>query len=107
MKILSDDFVSKYKYRIINIHPSLLPAFKGKDAIKNAFNCGVKITGVTIHFVVSEVDSGPIIMQKALSIKASDNLETLEHKIHALEHKIYPMVLDSLANEKIKMKKDK
>lgn len=107
MKILSNDFVSKYKYRIINIHPSLLPAFKGKDAIKNAFNCRVKITGITIHFIVSEVDSGPIIMQKALKVKTSDNMETLEHKIHALEHKTYPIVLDLLANEKIKIENDK
>lgn len=90
MKILSKDFVAKFPFRIINIHPSLLPAFKGKDAIRNAFEYGVKYTGVTVHYVTSEVDAGPIICQEIVKIDDSDTVESLEAKIHKAEHKIYP-----------------
>ncbi len=107
MKVLSKEFVSRYEWRIINIHPSLLPAFKGKDAIKDAFNYGVKFTGVTIHFVTGEVDSGPVIMQGVLMISEEDNLSTLESKVHALEHRMYPLVLELLADDRIAIKNGK
>jgi len=98
MKILSKEFVSKFPYRIINIHPSLLPAFKGRDAIKNAFEYGVKYTGVTVHYVTPEVDAGPIICQEIVKIEDSDTLESLEAKIHKAEHKIYPLAVEIALN---------
>ncbi|MGC8554166.1 MAG: phosphoribosylglycinamide formyltransferase [Candidatus Acidulodesulfobacterium sp.] len=96
MRILSKEFVSKFHNKIINIHPSLLPAFKGKDAIKDAFDYGVKYTGVTVHYVTPEVDAGPIICQEAVKIEENDTLETLELKIHDVEHKIYPAALKKI-----------
>ena len=78
MRILSSYFVKQFKNKILNIHPALLPAFKGKDAIRRAYEYGVKITGVTIHFVDEKVDHGPIIIQKALEIKKGESLEELE-----------------------------
>jgi phosphoribosylglycinamide formyltransferase-1 len=103
MRLLSPKFVRKYKNRIINIHPSLLPAFKGAHAIKDAFESGAKTTGVTVHFVEEPVDSGPIILQETLDIKNTDTLLTLENRIHCLEHKIYPKAVSLLVNGKLKI----
>ncbi len=91
MKIMSSKFVNEFKNKIINIHPSLLPSFKGNNAINEAMSCCSKITGCSVHFVEPEVDSGRLIMQAALSITNEDNLETLSKKIHFLEHKILPL----------------
>lgn len=90
MRILSPEFVLSYKNKIINIHPALLPAFKGAHAIKDAFDCGVKITGVTVHFVDEKIDHGKIILQEAVAIRKSDTIEKLEARIHRLEHRLYP-----------------
>jgi len=90
MKIMSSKFVNTFKNKIINIHPSLLPSFKGNNAVKEALKNGSKITGCSVHFVEPEVDSGTLIMQAALSISKEDNLETITKKIHFLEHKILP-----------------
>jgi phosphoribosylglycinamide formyltransferase 1 len=102
MRILSDYFVDKWSNKIINIHPSLLPSFKGVDAIKQAFYYGVKITGCTVHYVVPEMDAGPIILQKSLEIKKDDSLENITDKIHFLEHKCYvealKIVCDNILN---------
>ena len=91
MKIMSSKFVNEFKNKVINIHPSLLPSFKGNNAIQEAINNGSKITGCSVHFVEPEVDSGNLIMQAALTISKGDNLETLTKKIHFLEHKILPL----------------
>ena len=91
MKIMSSKFVNAFKNKIINIHPSLLPSFKGNNAIKEAITNGSKITGCSVHFVEPEVDSGSLIMQAALSISDQDNIETITNKIHLLEHKILPL----------------
>ena len=91
MKIMSSKFVNAFKNKIINIHPSLLPSFKGNNAIKEAILNRSKITGCSVHFVEPEVDSGTLIMQAALSISNDDNLETITRKIHFLEHKILPI----------------
>ena len=99
MKILSKEFVSKFPHKIINIHPSLLPAFKGRDAIKNAFEYGVKYTGVTVHYVTQEVDAGPIICQEIVKIEDSDTVESLEAKVHKAEHKIYPVAIEIALTE--------
>jgi len=90
MQLLSPEFVSRYKGRIVNIHPALLPSFKGTEGIKDAFDYGAKLTGVTVHFVDEEMDHGPIILQKEVKIEEHDTLESLEAKIHKVEHQIYP-----------------
>jgi len=90
MKIVTPFFINKFKNRIINIHPSLLPAYKGGSAIKDSILNGSKITGCSVHYVNEEVDSGLLIMQAALSVLNDDNIETLSKKIQILEHKILP-----------------
>jgi len=90
MKIMSSKFVNAFKNKIINIHPSLLPAFKGINAIKEAITNGSMITGCSVHFVEEEVDSGSLIMQAALSIRDDDDIESLSKRIQMLEHKILP-----------------
>ena len=90
MKIVTPFFINKFKNKIINIHPSLLPAYKGGSAIKHAILNGSKITGCSVHFVEEEVDSGSLIMQAALSIRDDDEIESLSKRIHMLEHKILP-----------------
>ena len=104
MRILSKYFVNQFKNKILNIHPALLPAFKGKDAIKRAYSYGVKVTGVTIHFVDEKVDHGPIIIQKALEIKKGESLEELEERIHRLEHKLYPYVIRLFVEGRLKIR---
>jgi phosphoribosylglycinamide formyltransferase-1 len=93
MRVLSPEFVQRFKARILNIHPSLLPSFKGEEGIKDAFEYGVKVTGVTVHFVDEEMDHGPIILQKEIKIEETDTLESLESRIHKVEHKLYPEAL--------------
>ncbi len=93
MKILSAEFVQKYRGKIINIHPSLLPAFPGAHGIKDAFEAGVKETGVTVHFVDEGVDTGPVILQEKVPVAAGETLESLEAKVHAVEYKLYPEAL--------------
>jgi phosphoribosylglycinamide formyltransferase-1 len=104
MRILSPNFVNHYKNRIINIHPALLPSFKGAHAIKDAFDYGVRVTGVTVHFVDEKMDHGPIILQEALKVGDKDSLESLERKIHQLEHRIYPQALNLLLSGKLKIR---
>ncbi len=90
MRLLTAYFIGAYRGRVINIHPSYLPAFKGAHAIRDAFEAGVSETGVTVHHVTLKVDSGPVILQEKVRILRTDRLETLEKRIHALEHKLYP-----------------
>lgn len=90
MFLLSQEFVHRFKNKILNIHPALLPSFKGTHGIKDAYRYGVKVTGVTVHFVDGGLDSGPIILQEAVDIDPDDSVEELEEKIHKVEHKIYP-----------------
>lgn len=90
MFLLSQEFVDRFKNKILNIHPALLPSFKGTHGIKDAYRYGVKVTGVTVHFVDGGLDSGPIILQEAVDIDPDDSVEELEEKIHKVEHKIYP-----------------
>ncbi len=104
MRILSADFVRKYKGRILNIHPSFLPFFKGAHAIKDAFDAGVKVTGVTVHFVDEKIDHGPIILQQAVKVGKKDNLGSLEEKIHKVEHKLYPEAIRLYLAGKLNLK---
>jgi phosphoribosylglycinamide formyltransferase 1 len=91
--LLTPLLVDSYKDRIMNIHPALLPSFKGTHGIKDAYDYGVKISGVTVHFVDGELDNGPIVMQAPVYIGAGDTLEIFEKKIHEVEHKIYPLAV--------------
>jgi len=93
MLLLTPLLVNSYKDRIMNIHPALLPSFRGTHGIKDAYDYGVKISGVTVHFVDEELDSGPIIMQAPVYIDTGDNIESFEKKIHEVEHKIYPLAV--------------
>lgn len=104
MRILSADFIKQYKGRILNVHPALLPSFKGARAIKDAFDYGVKVAGVTVHFVDEKVDHGPIILQEPIALNPKDTLESLEKKIHKAEHRIYPEAIRLFVSGRLKVK---
>lgn len=93
MRILSQGFVRKWEGRIVNIHPSLLPAFRGLNPQAQALEAGVKTTGCTVHYVVPEVDAGAIIAQSEVPVLPDDTVETLSARILAAEHKLYPIAL--------------
>ncbi|MEC8243302.1 MAG: phosphoribosylglycinamide formyltransferase [Verrucomicrobiota bacterium] len=97
MKILSHSFIQEYESRIINIHPSLLPSFKGLNAIKRAYERGVKISGCTVHWVSKGVDEGKIIAQLPVRVMDSDTLDNFTKKIHAAEHFLLPEVISQLS----------
>lgn len=97
MRMVRDPLLEAYPDRILNLHPALLPSFKGAHAIQDAFEAGVKVTGVTVHFANAEYDKGPIVAQRAVEVREDDTLETLEERIHATEHVLYPEVLGLLA----------
>ena len=93
MRIVTPILIQAFPNRVLNIHPSLLPSFKGGKAIEQAFQSGVKITGCTVHHVVTEVDSGDIVMQAAVPVLATDTLEILQARLQIQEHKIYPAAI--------------
>ena len=93
MRIVTPILIHAFPNRVLNIHPSLLPSFKGSKAIEQAFQSGVKITGCTVHHVVTEVDSGDIVMQAAVPVLTNDTLETLQARLQIQEHKIYPAAI--------------
>ena len=107
MRKVTDILRDAFPNKILNIHPALLPSFKGASAIKDAWNNGVKVTGVTVHFANQDYDKGPIIAQEAISISEDDTFDTLESRIHELEHKIYPRVIQLLSENKIEIKDNK
>lgn len=101
MRVLSAVFLDAYAGRVINIHPALLPSFPGIDAQRQALEHGVKITGCTVHFVDSGVDTGPIIAQRAVPVLPGDDEATLSQRIHAVEHELYVEVLSDIAAGRI------
>lgn len=103
MRILSQQFVSRYRMKILNIHPALLPSFPGLHAQKQAIEYGVKISGCTVHFVDEGIDSGPVILQKAVPVLDNDTEETLSERILEQEHKIYPEAIGLIAENRIKV----
>ena len=103
MFLLSQEFVDRFKNKILNIHPALLPSFKGTHGIKDAYRYGVKVTGVTVHFVDEDLDSGPIILQEAVDIDPDDSVEELEEKIHKVEHKIYPEAVKYFCEDRLEI----
>lgn len=105
MRILGPEFVRKYKNKIMNIHPAILPSFPGLDAQSQAVKYGVKLSGCTVHFVDEGVDSGPIIIQSAVRVRDDDTPESLSRRILVREHKIYPIAVELFARGKIRISK--
>ena len=93
MRILTPEFVDHYQGRLVNIHPSLLPKYPGVDTHQRAIAAGDKWHGASIHFVVPEVDAGPVILQGRLAINQNDTAEILQQRIHKIEHKLYPLAV--------------
>ena len=104
MRLLTPFFLKEYPQKILNVHPSLLPAFKGIQAIKDTFTYGCKAAGVTIHFVDEKMDHGPIILQEGFKLTEKENLESLEARVHKIEHKLYPKAIALFAEGRLKIK---
>lgn len=98
MRLLTPEFVGMWEGRMLNIHPSLLPSFKGLDVHRRVLESGVRITGCTVHFVVPEMDAGPVIVQAAVPVYTGDDEAALAARVHAAEHRIYPLALRWLAS---------
>ena len=103
MRKVTEPLLSAFPDRVLNIHPALLQAFAGAHGIADAFNSGVKITGVTVHFANAEYDQGPIIAQRALDIREDDSLEALEQRVHAIEHELYPETIQLIAKNRVRI----
>ncbi|MBQ9041221.1 MAG: phosphoribosylglycinamide formyltransferase [Eggerthellaceae bacterium] len=106
MRMVTGVLLDAYPNRILNLHPALLPSFKGAHAIQDAFDAGVKVTGVTVHFANAEYDKGPIVAQRAVIVREDDTVDTLEERIHAVEHELYPQVLGWLADGRVSVSED-
>lgn len=104
MRLLTPYFLRHYPNKVLNIHPSLLPSFKGMEGIKDAFTYGVKVTGVTVHFVNEKMDNGPILMQDSIKVYEDDTLASMEVKIHKLEHRLYPKAIAIFVEGRYKIK---
>lgn len=101
MRIVGSVLLKAYPNKILNIHPSLLPAFKGAHAIKDAFAYGVKVTGVTVHVVDEQIDHGPIVLQKAVAVQDTDTLAVLEKRVHTVEHTVYAQAIALFSQGKV------
>lgn len=101
MRKLTNEVLDAYPDKVVNLHPALLPSFKGAHAIEDAFTFGVKVTGITVHFANEDYDKGPIIAQRAVEIREDDTLESLETRIHEAEHELYPEVISLLAQQRV------
>lgn len=101
MRMVTGVLLDAFPNRILNLHPALLPSFVGAHAIQDAFDAGVKVTGVTVHFANEEYDKGPIIAQRAVTVRETDTVETLEERIHEVEHEMFPQVLGWLADGRV------
>jgi phosphoribosylglycinamide formyltransferase-1 len=103
MRLFTADFVLRWQGRMLNIHPALLPSFKGLDPHGQALRAGVKIAGATVHFVTPEMDSGPIVAQAAVPVLDGDTAETLAARVLAVEHRLYPMALRLIAEDQVRI----
>ena len=103
MRILGDEFVRKWQDRMINVHPSLLPAFKGTEIHEQAIDAGVRISGCTVHYVIPELDAGPPIAQAAVPVHAHDTPETLAARVLEAEHKLYPLAVRMIAEGRVQL----
>ena len=106
MELLSGEFIRRFRGRIVNVHPSLLPSFPGVRAIEQALEHGVKVTGVTVHFVDEGVDSGPIILQEALELPYARDTGVVEEQVHAIEHRLLPRAVRLIAAGKVRADPD-
>ncbi len=106
MQLLSEPFVARFRGRIVNIHPALLPAFPGLDAIGQALAAGVGETGVTVHFVDEGVDTGPVILQRTVPVPASRERQVLEAAVHNVEHELYPEAIRMIAGGRVRIDPD-
>jgi phosphoribosylglycinamide formyltransferase-1 len=106
MRLLGSKIINNYRYRIINIHPALLPSFPGLNAQKQALQYGVKISGCTVHFVDEGIDTGPIILQHAVEVKQTDNEEALSDRILKYEHQLLPLAIQLFAKKRITIEKN-
>jgi len=105
MRLLTPGFVAQWPQRLLNIHPSLLPAFKGLDTHKRALEAGVNIHGATVHFVTADLDAGPVIMQAAVAVQKDDDEKTLAARVLKQEHRIYPLALELVAEGRVMVAK--
>jgi phosphoribosylglycinamide formyltransferase-1 len=103
MQLLGAPFIARFRNRVVNIHPALLPAFPGLDAIGQALDAGVETTGVTVHFVDEGVDTGPPILQRQVPVPAGRDREELEKAIHAVEHRLYPEAIRMIAEGRVRI----
>ncbi len=103
MHLLGKEVLDFFPDRVINLHPTLLPSFAGASGIRDAFDYGVKVTGVTVHFANEEFDKGPIIAQETVVVAEDDTMESLEAKIHAVEHELLPRVLQLIVEERVEV----
>ena len=103
MEILGGSFIRRFERRIINVHPSLLPAFPGVRAIEQALEHGVRVTGVTVHFVDEGVDSGPVILQEALELPYARGIEEIEARVHEIEHRLLPRAVRLIASGAVRI----
>lgn len=104
MRILSDEFIDTFEGKIVNIHPSLVPSFQGKNAQKQALDFGSLITGCSVHFVTKELDNGPVIIQAAVPVLPDDTEESLSERILQYEHRIYPQAIKWILEERVIVK---
>ena len=107
MRKVTPVMLDAFPDRVLNLHPALLPSFKGAHAIQEAFDAGVKVTGITVHFANEDYDKGPIVAQRAVEVREDDTLDTLEERIHEAEHALYPEVLRLLAEDRVSVGEDR
>jgi len=107
MRKVTPVLLDAFPDRVLNLHPALLPSFKGAHAIQDAFDAGVKVTGITVHFANEDYDKGPIVAQRAVEVREDDTLESLEARIHEVEHVLYPEVLRLVAEGRVTVGEDR
>jgi phosphoribosylglycinamide formyltransferase-1 len=107
MRLFTAEFVQRWHGRMLNVHPSLLPAFPGLDPHGQALKAGVKISGATVHFVTPDTDAGPIVIQGAVAVKDDDTVETLSERIVGVEHRIYPAAVRLVADMRVRIDGDR
>jgi phosphoribosylglycinamide formyltransferase 1 len=103
MRVLGETFAEAFSGRWLNVHPALLPAFPGAHAVRDALEWGVRVTGVTVHLVDEEVDNGPIVLQEAIPVSAEDDFDSLEARVHEVEHRLLPQAVRALLDGRLKV----
>ena len=106
MRMVTSVLLDAYPNRVVNLHPALLPSFRGAHGIQDAWDAGVKVTGVTVHFANAEYDKGPIIAQRPVEVREDDTVDSLEARIHDVEHELYPQVIQLIAEGRVSVGDD-